>query len=185
VRSKTLRYAIRIFPVLVLAMGAGAPAQTPKHMTFTGTIGDFTPAANVAGPWDVRGTWTMTVNGNAGKATFSAALTMVRSDQGVMQNGGDLDNPTIRNAHTHHITLLAAAVTPVQTGGFQVAGTATITGNGAFPPPFGGTSALTITISGGNSVTYSNIAVIFQGDSANHFGAAPLHGVIISATGSE
>lgn len=187
-KNKALRCAMRILPVLALAMGSGAQAQTPQHMKFTGVIGDYTPASTpttVAGPWEVRGTWTMTVNGNSGKADFSAALTMVRSDLGVMQNGGDLNNPSYRNAHTHNITLTGGAVTAVQTGGFQVTGAATITGNGAFPPPFGGNSTLTIVVSGGNSVTYSNIAVTFQDDSAAHFGTSPLHGVVRSAVPSE
>ena len=182
--NKALRCALRSIAVLALAVGSVSQAQIPKHMKFSGTISDYTPS-NVSGPWEVRGTWTMTVKGNSGKADFSAALTMVRSDSGVALNGNDLDNPAIRNAHTHHITLTDGTVTAIQTGGFQVAGTATITGNGTFPAPFGGNSTLVIAITGGNSVTYSNVAVTFQGDSAAHFGTQPLHGVIRTAAGLE
>ena len=178
--------ALRILPILMLALGTGAMAQVPKHMTFSGALSDYTAADGTSGPWEVRGTWTMTVRGNSGKADFSAALNMVRSDLGVMQNGGgDLNNPTNRNAHTHHITVLDATVTAMSTGGFQVTGPATITSNGAYPAPFGGDSNVVITITGGNSVTYSNIAMTLQGDAVKHFGTTDLHGVIRSAKGSE
>ncbi len=178
--------ALRFFPILMLALGTSAMAQLPKHMTFSGTLSDYTSADGNSGPWEVRGTWTMTVRGNSGKADFSAALNMVRSDLGVMQNGGgDLNNPSNRNAHTHHITLLDATVTATSGGGFQVSGAPAITSNGNFPAPFGADSTVLITITGGNSVTYSNIAVTLQGDAVKHFGTNDLHGVIRSAKGSE
>jgi hypothetical protein len=183
-KSKAFRWAVPIIAVLVLAAGTGARAQNSKHIKFSGTINDYTPAST-GGPWEVRGHWTLIVNERSGKADFSAALTMERSDLGVIQNGGgDLNNPVDRNAHTHHITLVGGEVTPI-TGGFRVTTSkdATITGNGNLPPPFGsGLSPMTIDITGGNSVTFSNIAVSFGDMSAiNHFGANPLHGVVRSA----
>ena len=53
-------------------------------------------------------------------------------------------------------------------------------GNSADPNP-----NVVITITGGNSVTYSNIAMTLQGDAVKHFGTTDLHGVIRSAKGSE
>ncbi len=177
-RNRACRLAVLIAPILALAAGIGALAQAPKHMEFSGTINDFTPAST-GGPWEVRGHWSLTVNRWTGKAEFSAALTMERSDLGVMLNGGgDLNNPADRNAHTHHVTLTDGEVTTIP-GGIQVTGTATVTGNGTVPPPFGSaTSAATIDITGGNSVTFSNVALLFGGDAAKHFGSNPLHGVV-------
>jgi len=191
-KSKTLVSAVSAVAALVLAVGSGALAQAPKHMKFAGTLNDYTPAVgtgpvSVAGPWEVRGHWSIKLKCESGKADFSAELTMERSDQGVILNGkGDFDNnnnnsPTPRNPHTHHITLSDGMVTEIPNG-FRVTGTAIITGNGAYPPPFGEPSSLQIDITGAtgmpNEVAFSNIAVTFQGKAANHFGTHPINGVV-------
>jgi hypothetical protein len=166
--------------MLVLAASVSGLAQTPKGVNFRGTINDYTPQnmpATVGGPWQVSGHWSLTLKRN-GKGDFSAALTMVRSDLGVtMSTNPDLNSAAARNAHTHHITLLDAAVTFL-TNDIRVTGPATITGNGSFPPPFGGDSTLQIDIVGGNTVAYSNIKVTFLGDAQSHFGVAPINGVV-------
>jgi hypothetical protein len=187
VKNKALEWTARtIAVVLVLAASIGAQGQAGKHMKFSGTINDFTPAntpASVMGPWEVRGHWSLTVNERSRKAYFSAALTMERSDLGVMQSGGgDLDDPKARNAHTHHITLVDGEITKI-TGGFEVTGKAMITANGIFPPPFGPElPTLTIDITGGTgegSVIFSNVTLVFSDPAAGHFGLNPLHGVVV------
>jgi hypothetical protein len=163
--------------VLLMAISIGTLAQTPTQVRFRGTINDFTPAS-VGGPWEISGQWSLVVKGDSGKADFSAALTMVRSDLGVMlHGGGDLDSPAQRNAHTHHITLMDGTVTPLANG-FRVSGTATITGNGSFPPPFGGSSTLQVDIVGGNNVPFSNIKLTFGGNATTHFGSQFVNGVV-------
>jgi hypothetical protein len=163
--------------VVVLAVGISALAQTSTPTNLRGVINDYTPAGS-SGPWEVRGQWSLHVNGLSGMANFSAALTMVRSDLGVMVNGGgDLNSPVERNAHTHHITVVNGTVTPLANG-FRVSGTATITGNGNFPPPFGSSSTLQIDIVGGNTVAFSNIKLTFGGDAAGHFGTQAVNGVV-------
>jgi hypothetical protein len=103
---------------------------------------------------------------------------MERSDMGVMlSGGGNLNSAPACNAHTHHITLVDGTVTPILNG-FRVSGPAMITGNGAFPAPFGPSSTLQIDITGGNSVIFSNIKVTFWGDAATHFGLNALGGVV-------
>lgn len=174
-KSKAFWWVAQI-GVLVLAVSIGALAQTPKQMHFRGLINDYTPAS-VSGPWEVRGNWSLNVKGEADKVDFSAALTMVRSDLGVTLNSGDLNSPVARNAHTHHITLVDGTVTPLANG-FRVSGTATVTGNGNYPPPFGPSSTLQIDITGGNSVAFSNIKLTFGGDAAGHFGSQPINGVV-------
>lgn len=184
-KSKVFKWPVRIIAVLAL-VGAGALAQTPNHAKFYGVINDFTPASTVTpgGPWEVRGHWSLVLKGKYGKADckadFSAALTMERSDQGVIQNGGDdLNNPMDRMAHTHHITLVNGAVTAIP-GGFQVTGPATVTANGKFPPPFGSDlPTVTIDITGENSVEFSNLTLVFGDPAAGHFGTQPVHGVVV------
>lgn len=176
-----------LLPVLMLAGSLCAPAQDISHMRFHGVINDFTPAThlNSGGPWEVRGDWSLVVKGNCDrgdcKADFSAALTMERSDLGVVANGNDLNDPMDRMAHTHHITLNDGEVTIIPDG-IQVKGEATITANGAWPPPFGSTlPTLTIQITGStgeHSVPFSNIAVLFGSPASIHFGPSPLHGAV-------
>jgi hypothetical protein len=159
--------------------------------TFRGTIGDYTPAnvpASVKGPWQIAGQWSLRVKENSATADFSAALTMVHSDQGVILNGsGNFDDVTntARNAHTHHITVVDGVVTQIANDHFRVTGPATITGNGKFPAPFGPNSTLTIDIFGDNSadnsVTFSNIQLTFSGDAPKHFGSQPVNGVVRSS----
>jgi hypothetical protein len=194
-KTKAVGWMVRVIAVLGLAAGTMALAQFPQRATFQGTINDYTPARPpVSGPWEVRGPWSLVVNVRSGQADFSAALDMERSDQGVTQNAppppsatSPFDNPTLRSAHTHHITLLNGTVTRTANG-FQVKGPATITKDGTFPPPFGPTlPILTIQITGvaptstdhGN-VLFSNITVLFGAPADVHFGTNALHGVIRS-----
>ncbi len=161
--------------ILMLAITMGALAQNPTH--FSGVFNDYTPAST-SGPWEVRGQWSLFLVGTSGTANFDAALTMGRSDIGVMQNGGgDLNNPAGRAAHTHHISVINGTVTPLPNG-FRVTGTSTVTGNGNYPPPFGGNSTVQIDVIGGNTVAASNIKLSFIGDAANHFGSQPVNGVV-------
>ena len=163
--------------VLVVAASIGGLAQTPREMSLRGTISDYSPQS-VSGPWELRGQWSLKVKGESGTADFSAALTMVRSDLGVMlSGGGDLNSAKQRNAHTHHIILVDGTVTPL-TNGFRVTGNATITGNGVFPPPFGPNSTVQIDITGGNSLAFSNIQLTMGGNAALHFGSNPFTGVV-------
>jgi hypothetical protein len=183
-KRKTFGWTAGIFVVLGLAVGVGALAQTPRYLKLRGTLSDYTTQGNpatVAGPWEVRGTWSLLVRGESGKADFSAALTMVHSDQGVIKSGaGDFDMGKGRNPHTHHINLVDGDVTAIP-GGFRVTGgKVTITANGNNPPPFGAASGLQIDVVGGNTVDPSNISVLFLDDAAGHFGALPLHGVVRS-----
>ena len=190
---KTITVTCRcsLIPILVLTAAICAWAQSPKQNRFRGVINDFTPAISIkpGGPWEVRGDWSLVLKGEHGrddrKADFSAALTMERSDLGVVQHGGnDLNNPMGRMAHTHHIKLTDGEVTIIP-GGIQVTGEATITANGSFPPPFGSVlPMLTIEITGGtgeNSVAFANITLLFGPPASAHFGPHPLHGVVRSA----
>jgi hypothetical protein len=161
--------------ILVLAASAGAGSNPSVHGRFEGVISDHTPQDALGGPWEIRGVWSLTVKGHSVRADFSAALAMELSDLGTP----DLNDPAARVAHTHHITLVNAAVTSLSNG-FRVSGPATITGNGKYPPPFGGSSTVQVDVTGGNSVPFSNVALTFGGDAANHFGTQLVHGVVSS-----
>src|ERR1022692_1765045 len=106
----------------------------------------------------------------------SAELNMVLSDGWVLTLGGGNFDPSGRNAHTHHITVHNATVTPI-TGGFKVNGTATITANGTNNSMIS-PSPLEIDITGGTNVKFSNVTLTFGAPASNHFGTEPLPGVI-------
>lgn len=182
-KSKSLRWVAGI-GVLLLAVTLAAVAQDSDAVQFRGSVGDYTLAntpPSVGGPWKVQGEWQMHVDWHSLKAGFTAELTMVRSDEGALAHGG-LDSAGARNAHTHHIKLINGNVTPLSNG-FEVTGTATLTANGKTPPnpPFSSASVpVTIDITGGNLVEFSNMQLSLGGDAVGHFGSKPLLGVVKS-----
>jgi len=187
--------------VLVLALGTSAAAQGRTREHFRGIINDFTPAHTVkpSGPWEIHGVWRLDLSPGGGTADFSAALTMENSDYWLLINSNppaDPDSPATRTPHTHHIALKDAQVTwdpsavssgcpaasykPATTTGFMVTGMASITGNGGYPPfaPEGQLSPLTVCVTGGTQVEYSNITLVFSAPASGHFGSQPINGAV-------
>ncbi|MGH9408393.1 MAG: hypothetical protein ACRD1V_02950 [Vicinamibacterales bacterium] len=176
------------------------PPPLPRH--FSGLINDYTASATATpplvsiagGPYEIRGTWTLTLDEKKGTADFSAALNMETSDYGIVQSPANVnkDDPSTRGAHTHHINLTGGIVsidwetscqpyaTPVK-GGFVVTGQASITGNGtlsALSP-----SPLTVCVLGGTAVTFSNVELMFGSPASKHFGTEAVHGLVTKCTG--
>jgi hypothetical protein len=169
--------------VFGLAMAKGSRAQDPLH--FSGLISDYTPVSGVAGPWEMRGEWSLSLDSESATANFSATLNMTHSDYWVVMNPGAADDNSSagRHPHTHHIALTHAKVTPLATGGFEVTGPALVTvdGNAApFMPKCTSMTpcTLTVDITGGTVVALSNLTMTFVGPPTGHFGAQPIHGVV-------
>ena len=144
----------------VLAQTGGTTGTT---MRFSGIIDDFTPALDASGPWQVSGQWSLSLIFNSGPGNVSVVLNMVRAE--------DVN----RNAHTHHVTLSDGQVTPLANG-FQITGNAVITSNGNLAG-FSG-SPVTVQVTGGDTVQFSNIALTFGGAAVMHLGDQPFHGVV-------
>lgn len=193
-----------VLVVFAIEIGALAQAQTPVH--FGGVINDFTPAhdsnGNPTGPWELHGVWNLNLNGNSGMADFSAALTMENSDYWLSINSNppaNPDAPGTRTPHTHRITMEnaqvisdpntvasncpTAAYKPQTTTGFMVEGSANVTANGGYAPfaPQGQLSPLTICITGGSQVEFSNITLVFGAPANGHFGSQAINGVVRNA----
>jgi hypothetical protein len=168
--------------VLMLAVATGLLAQTSTPTQFSGVINDYSPATTVMpmGPWEMRGSWSLTLDGT-GKGDFSAALTMELSDY--TRDASNVDSTSgadSRMQHTHHITIQGGTVTQVATGGFELTGPVGITKDGS-PAPLAA-STLSVTITGGKTVEFSNITLQFQGGAPVHFGPQLIHGVVTSPT---
>lgn len=182
-KSKAFEWTPRCIAVLVvLAVSTGALAATPKHKVLSGVINAYTPQSTTgpsagAGPYEVRGPWSLKWDCESGKADFYAALNMEFSDGWVLTTGKMNFDPTTRSAHTHHITLVGADVTPTATG-FEVTGKATFTLNGGPAPATIEPSQVVIEITGGKDVEFSNITLTFLAPGSMHFGADPLPGVV-------
>ena len=178
-KSKVFEWTSRSIAVLVvLAVSTGALAANPRHKTFSGVINAYTPQPSTgAGPYEVRGPWSLSWNCESGKADFSAALNMEFSDGWVLTTGKMNFDPNGRGAHTHHITLVDAEVTPIANG-FQITGPATFTLNGGPAPATIEPSTVVIQITGGKDVEFSNITLTFLAPGSMHFGAEPLPGVV-------
>ncbi len=184
-KSRAFEWTVLTIAVLVLAASVGAVAQTSAITIFRGEINAYSPQSTsstgtTTGPYEIRGPWSLTLKGTS-KANFSTDLNMEESDGWcITQNGGSFD-PATRGAHTHHITLFNAAVTPI-TNGFQISGTATIMGNGTISSTLS-PSVLTVDITGGTDDKFSNITLTFQAPGSNHFGTEPVAGVVRSVRG--
>jgi len=200
--SKTFFWSVRAW-VLVLALGTSVVAQNRSPEHFRGIINDFTAAhdakGNPSGPWELHGVWRLDLSREGGTAEFSAAMTMENSDYWLLINPNppaDPNSPATRTPHTHHITMRDAHVTsdpslvasgcptasykPPTTSGFMVTGSASITGNGGYPPfaPEGQASPLTVCVTGGTQVGFSNITLVFGMPASGHFGSQAINGAV-------
>lgn len=160
--ARTILWRVAAVATITLALSAQGLADGPAHK-LGGTINDYTAALDAGGPWHVSGEWSLKLKGEGGKGDFAAALSMVRAD-----------NP-VRSAHTHHLVLDDAAVTPLPNG-FRISGAAVMTSNGNLAG-FSG-STVDIEATGGNLLPFSNVTVTFGGAAVGHFGDQPLHGVV-------
>jgi len=173
----------------IVAMGL-VRAQDLRTVHFKGTVSDYTPSNLSGGPWEIRGVWTLDVD-RTGAASFTADLTMETSDYGITSaTAVDPTNPSTRTPHTHHLTMTNATVSydvsvcpanspATGTVGVVITGPITTAGNGS-PAPFEakGSSALQVCITGGSTVSFSNVTLVYTGAGATHFGSQPIHGVI-------
>jgi hypothetical protein len=190
--------------ILVLALGTSVVAQDRGAEHFRGIINDFTAAHDAkgkpSGPWELHGVWRLDLSRDGNTADFSAALTMENSDYWLLINPkppADPDSPATRNPHTHRITMKddvqvtwdpslvssgcpTASYTPPTTTGFMVTGSASVTGNGGFPPfaPQGQLSPLTVCVTGGTQARFSNITLVFGTPASGHFGSQPINGAV-------
>jgi hypothetical protein len=175
-KSKHMLCAAQIgLLVLMVSVGALAQNRASQRLKFSGIINAYSPQTTTTGPYEVRGPWNLQLNANSTKANFFAALNMVLSDGWVLTLGDGNFDPNGRGAHTHHITMVNADVTPI-TGGFKVNGTAIVTLNGN-PAPISPTP-LEVDITGGTIVKFSNVALTFGSPGSMHFGTEPLPGVV-------
>jgi hypothetical protein len=195
--GKSFSWAVRIMVGLVLAAGTSASAQYLPQTHFSGVINDYPVSANpTAGPWELRGPWTLNLQPWSGTANFSAALTMEYSDIAATASGGA--GADARKQHTHHITMKGATLIqnppqsdcptgitpfPTYTWEIEVKGMADVTGNGG--SPFPGPVPLQVCLGGGPNLAISNITLVFTNLSngspspaTNHFGAPAIHGVV-------
>ena len=147
---------------LALALVSPAFAQSSSPFKIVGTVSDYTDAANAAGPWNITGDWSAELRGRSGRVDFIVSLAMVRSTTGAA-------------SHTHHVALLDATVTRIANG-YRISGDAVITNSGSLAP-FSG-SPLTVDITGGGAVEFSNVRLTFGGAAIGHFGDQPIEGVV-------
>lgn len=194
-KSKIYGWAIRIIAVAALASATSTLAQEPAPEHFAGIINDYTPLV-LATPtkpsslYEMRGHWSLDLKGKSGKADFSAFMTMELSDYWILFTNSDATKADIRGAHTHHIVMTDATVTPdptncppdspSNTARFMVSGPADFVSGNGNPAAFekNGPSMLQICITGGTEATYSNMTLQFTGPATTHFGTQAIHGAV-------
>lgn len=175
--------------LLLLAAATCATAQDHRPVHLSGLINDYTPTDVKGGPYEMHGQWKIEVHPERGTADFLADMTM--SDFGMNAMGVPDALLGGQGAHTHHIGLNNVRITwnmagcpnysPATTHGFQIQGVVSlITGNGG-PAPFETvppTSTLQVCVTGGSSVFFSNLSMVFTGPATTHFGPQAIHGVV-------
>lgn len=204
-KNKVLLWAGSAVGVLALAIGVDAMSQEsrmPVH--FSGLIDDYTPSTVKGGPYEMHGIWALDLHGHGDSVTadFSATMNMETSDYGFVNGNVNPSDPTTRGAHTHNILLTGpvqfdatgcptslpvpppTAAPPPTTTGFQFTGIVSlITGNGTQapfepPPPSPPTSMLTVCVTGGPDVEFSNVTLVFGSPASKHFGSQAIHGAV-------
>ena len=161
--SLTIVWRVLSMAALTLALSAQGLAQGPRDLRFGGVVNDYTANFDGGGAWHMMGEWSMQINGENGKGTFSVGFTMARAAV----------EP--RSFHTHHVILEGGDVTALANG-YRISGTAVMTGNGSFAG-FNG-SPITVDLTGGNALPHSNLSIVFFGGAANHFGTGAIKGVV-------
>jgi len=186
-----IKCACAVFGAVLSLMLSPVSGEDLRAVHFKGVIHDYSPSTVSGGPYEMRGEWSLDIQNN-GTATFTADLAMETSDYGT-SNATKVDpaDPATRSPHTHHISMTNASVSydtsvcpansPATTGPGRlvVKGAVTTTGNGS-PAPFeaNGASTMQVCITGGSTVSYSNISLVYTGPATGHFGPQAIHGVV-------
>jgi hypothetical protein len=196
-KNKFCSCGLCIIAIFALASANSTMAWEPCPEHLSGIINDFTPLV-LATPtkpatlYEMRGHWSLNVNNRTGKADFSAFMTMELSDYWILFTNSDATIAGIRGAHTHHIVMTDATVTPesttcpgdnpANTARFMLTGPANFVSGNGNPAAFekNGPSMLQVCITGGTEVTYSNMTLVFTGPATTHFGSQAIHGAVRS-----
>ena len=196
-KNTALKRITRGIAVLAAAAGLGGVSSAGQHepplpIHYVGFINDFTSSAVSKGPYEMRGKWSLDLDSRRGKSQFTAEMDMETSDIGATVVPAD---PTSRGAHTHHIVMTGETFStdistcpanipamPAATQGFVITGPAFITVNGG-KTPFANPSTLTVCVTGGELVQFSNIALLMGSPANGHFGLFWIHGVVLRCAG--
>ena len=160
-----IQWKAAFLTLMMVAFSGQAMAQTALPTKYDGTINDYVQALGTT--WQVSGEWSVQLRGASGRGDFSASLTMF-----------DTANPAAV-PHTHHVLLTDGDVSVNENwttpGRFTLSGLGAITGNGNlsfFESP------IVVAISGGTSITYTNVSLKLGGSAEGHFGPTPIGGVV-------
>jgi len=156
-----VRRSCRVGLIVLAGVLVSIPALAQTRAE--GLIHHYTEDLDGNGPWQIVGEWSLTLNPANGTVDLLAIFSMARSE-----------NPN-RSPHTHHISMPGGQVAAIANG-FRISGTAVIANNGNVAPF--SNSPVSVDITGGNSVGFSNVNVTFGGAAAAHFGAEPVRGVV-------
>lgn len=201
-KGKRIWFGICLIAIWATAAGWTVSARNDSRdfgpnptVHYHGVINDFPVSTNpAAGPWELRGPWSIDLHPHSGTADFSAALTMELSDLGA----GSGTTTDARRQHTHTILMKSATLIsnppqsdcppgitpfPTYTWLVEVNGMADVTANGG--SPFGVPVPLQVCLGGGPDLAVSNITLTFTNLSNGnpslatyHFGAQAIHGVV-------
>ena len=156
---------------VVVALSGQGLAQPAAPKALRGMIHDYLLTNGER--WHAAGEWSVQVKGDRTRADFSAIFI-----------GVPRDNPPLfptSVAHTHSVSIIdgQVAVTKDANGNsvLTISGPGTFTGNGNLQAGFSG-SQVEVTITGGNTIAYSNFAMVIGAPATSHYGTETFHGVV-------
>jgi hypothetical protein len=170
-RSTILGRLTFIGAIVLALTSQGLAHNAAKATKVSGSIDDYVEVGGER--WHASGEWSLLARGGSDKGDFSLAL-----------HGVPRDSPPlypVSMAHTHHVSIADGVVTVTKDPAngkltLTLTGPATITSQGNLMGASG--SVVTVTVTGGTALRYSNVAVTFSQAAIDHFGSMPYHGVV-------
>ena len=166
-----MRSRVASIAAIVVALSGQGLAQSAAPKELSGTIHDYLVTNGER--WHVSGEWFLQVKGDKSTGDFSAMFIGVPRDKPpLFPNSGP---------HTHFVSIVdgQVAVTEDENGRLilTISGAGIFTGNGNLQSAYSG-SHVEVTITGGNTIRYSNFGMTISAPASEHYGDETFHGVV-------
>lgn len=166
-----MHWRVASLAAIVVALSVQGLAQPAAPKELSGMIHDYLVTNGER--WHVGGEWSLRLKGDRSTGDFSA-----------MFIGVPRDNPPlfpISAAHTHFVSVADGDVTVTRDENgnliLTLSGPGTFTGNGNLQSAYSG-SHVEVTITGGNTIPYSNFGMTISPPASEHYGDETFHGVV-------
>lgn len=166
-----MHWRVALLAAIFVALSAQGLAQPAAPKELSGMIHDYLVTAGER--WHVAGEWSLQLKGDRSTGEFRAMFIGVPRD----------NPPLFPNSvpHTHSVSIVDGNVTVTRDANgnlrLTISGPGTFTGNGNLQAAYSG-SHVEVTITGGNTIPYSNFGMTISAPASQHYGDETFHGVV-------